>query len=287
MGQALYEREPIARAVFDQADDLLGFSLSTLCFEGPADTLTDTINQQPALFVTSLAVWQVIEQNGQWSPAGYMAGHSLGELSALTAAGAISFADGLALVRRRGQLMKWAGEQEPGAMAAVLGLAFEQVAELCQQASLELSRPVQVANDNCPGQLVISGDKAALERAVTLAESAGAKKVVILPITIAAHSPLMASAATQFAQAVADTPIFAPQVVVIGNVTARPVTTPAEIRAELTAQLTGNVRWSDSMRYLRQQQCETFIEVGPGDILSSLIKRIDRTAQRHRIELSD
>lgn len=287
MGQALYEREPIARAVFDQADDLLGFPLSKLCFEGPADTLTDTINQQPALFVTSLAVWQVIAQNGQWPPAGYMAGHSLGELSALTAAGAITFADGLALVRQRGQLMKWAGEQEPGAMAAILGLDFEQVANLCQQASQELSRPVQVANDNCPGQLVISGDKAALERAVALAESAGAKKVVILPITIAAHSPLMASAASQFAQAVAATPIIAPRVPVVANVTARPVLTPAEIRAELTSQLTGNVRWSDSIRYLGQQQCQTFIEVGPGDVLSGLMKRIDRTAQRLRIELSD
>lgn len=287
MGQALYEREPIARAVFDQADAQLGFPLSKLCFEGPADSLTDTINQQPALFVTSLAVWQVIAQNEQWPPAGYMAGHSLGELSALTAAGAISFDDGLALVRQRGQLMKWAGEQEPGAMAAILGLAFQPVAELCQQASLELSRPVQVANDNCPGQLVISGDKAALERAVALAESAGAKKVIILPITIAAHSPLMASAASQFAQAVAATPITVPHIPVIGNVTAQPLTTPTEIRAELTAQLTGNVRWSDSMGYLSQQQCKTFIEVGPGDVLSGLMKRIDRTAQRLRIELSD
>ncbi len=280
MGQTLYEREPAARAVFDQADELLGFPLSRLCFEGPEAELTDTVNQQPALFVTSLAAWQVIQQQEEWPPAAFVAGHSLGELSALAAAGSLSFADGLALVRRRGELMKAAGQQEPGAMAAILGLDIEVVAEVCHAAQEKTGRPVQIANDNCPGQAVISGDKEALAEAMAGAQAAGARKVVELAITIAAHSPLMASAATAFAEAVANTPIQPPQIPVVVNLTAKPAATPEEIRAELTGQLTGGVQWTNSMRYLLQEGVETFIEVGPGDVLTSLMKRIDRKAER-------
>ncbi len=279
MGQALYEQEPAARAVFDQADELLGFSLSRLCFEGPQETLTDTVNQQPALYVTSMAAWAVWQRHEQTPPL-FMAGHSLGELTALAAAGAYSFEAGLALVRRRGELMKRAGEQTPGAMAAVLGLEGPQVDEICAQAREQSGAPLQVANDNCPGQTVISGDARALEAALALAEAAGARKLVRLPITIAAHSPLMAPAAEAFAGAVAHTAIMPAQAPIIANTTATPISAPDDIRRELAAQLTGSVQWAASMRYARDRGGERFVELGPGDVLTSLMKRIDRKAQR-------
>jgi [acyl-carrier-protein] S-malonyltransferase len=279
MGHDLYQREPAARAVFDQADDILGFALSRLCFEGPEDELTETVNQQPALFVTSLAAWQVLKEKG-WPDPSFVAGHSLGELSALAAVGSLTFVDGLRLVRRRGEVMAKAGVARPGAMAAILGLDVASVAAACVEAQAAIGRPVQVANDNCPGQVVISGDEQALAHACELARDAGARKVVRLPITIAAHSPLMSDAAAEFALAVRDTAVIVPEVPVIGNVNARPLTTPTAIRAELIEQLTGGVRWTDSMRYLREQDVDTFVEVGPGDVLSGLLKRIDREATR-------
>lgn len=286
MGLDLYQNTSEARAVFDQADEQLGFTLSTLCFEGPEEKLTDTVNQQPALFVTSLAMWQRLQSHG-WEMPAYMAGHSLGELSALTAANALTFADGLRLVRQRGKLMAAAGEREPGAMAAILALDLPTVNEICQQASEESGRSVQVANDNCPGQVVISGDEAALTRAMALAEAAKARKVVKLPITIAAHSKLMASAAEAFAQAVDETPIQPPSVPVMGNVTAQPLTTPEQIRHELKAQLTSGVAWTASMNYLLAQEVESFVEVGPGDTLLSFMKRINRKAKRVKLTFGD
>jgi [acyl-carrier-protein] S-malonyltransferase len=210
----------------------------------------------------------------------------LGELSALVAAGSLSFEDGLRLVRRRGELMKEAGEREPGAMAAILALDMSVVEEICQRASVHVGRIVQLANDNCPGQVVISGDEEALEMAMSLAEEAGARKVVKLPITIAAHSALMTSAATAFSQAVETTPIGVPAVPIVANVTARPLTTPDEIRAELAAQLTSAVAWTEAMRYLLAQGVDTFVEVGAGDVLLSLVKRIDRQAKRIKPELA-
>ena len=286
MGLELYQNTPEARAVFDQADEQLGFALSTLCFEGPEETLTDTVNQQPALFVTSLAMWQRMQAQ-DWAMPAFMAGHSLGEISALAAAGALSFADGLRLVQQRGELMKAAGKREPGAMAAILALDMPTVRDICQQASEENGRSVQVANDNCPGQVVISGDEAALNRAMELAEAAKARKVVKLPITIAAHSKLMASAAEAFAEAVDATPIQAPNVPVIGNVSAQPLTTPDQIRDELKAQLTSGVAWTDSMTYLLEQGVDSFVEVGPGDTLLSFMKRIDRKAARVKLTFGD
>jgi len=284
MGQTLYERSPEVRAIFDQADALLGFSLSTLCFSGPEETLTDTLNQQPALFTTSMAMVAVLAAQDAPPPA-FVAGHSLGELSALAAAGSLTFADGLALVRRRGELMKAAGEQEPGAMAAVLGLDLPVVVDLCAQAAAQHGRPIQVANDNCPGQIVISGDKEALATAVSLANAAGARKTVVLPITIAAHSPLMASASADFGTAVDNTPIYPPSIPIIGNVTAQPLLTPEDIRAELKAQLTSSVLWTASMTYLLSQGVDTVVEVGPGDVLLSLMKRIDRQTKREKVEV--
>ena len=284
MGRDLYEANAEVRQLFDEADALLGFPLSTLCFDGPEDALTDTVNQQPALFTTSYAMFMALKEKGAPSPS-FVAGHSMGELSALAAAGCLSFADGLKLARRRGELMAQAGEQEPGAMAAVLALDTLIVAQICQDVSGRNGRFVQVANDNCPGQIVISGDKDALNEAVERIQEAGARKVVVLPITIAAHSPLMASASAAFAEAIAATPMQTPHIPIIGNVSARPVTTVAEIRAELEAQLTVPVRWTESMNYLVEQGVDEVVEVGPGDVLLKLMKRIDRNIKRLSFEL--
>jgi len=284
MGRDLYEQEPAARALFDEADALFGKALSTICFEGPEDALTDTATQQPALYTTSLAAWAVLSERGQADPA-FLAGHSLGEISALAAAGALSFADGFALVRRRGELMKVAGDRQPGGMAAILGLDAGSVAEICAAVTTETGHVVGLANDNCPGQIVISGDEVALGRAMTLLGARGARKVVRLPITIAAHSPLMNSIAGEFAAAV-DATRFAPaRIPVIANVTARPIATPEEIRAELKAQLTSPVGWTETIRYLGSQGVDSYLEVGPGDVLLGLVKRIDRAAVRVKFDL--
>lgn len=285
MGADFYQQVSVSKAVFDQADELLGFSIAQLCFEGPEDLLTDTINQQPALFVTSIAMLKAMEAAG-WEPPLYVAGHSLGELSALVAAGSIEFAAGLRLVRTRGELMKEAGEQYPGSMAAVLGAEIPQVEAACAQATQQTGESVQVANDNCPGQVVISGAKAAVQRANELLTAAGVRKIVDLPITIAAHSQLMAAAAEKFATAVDETPITAPRLPVIGNTSAAPLTTAEAIKAELKAQLTGPVRWTESMTYLADQGVEKIIEVGVGDTLQKLMKRIDRKIGRDQYTLN-
>ncbi len=283
MGRELVDREPVARALFDEADSRLGFPLSRICFDGPEEALTDTVVQQPALFTTSLAAWAVLSERGQ-ADAAYLAGHSLGEFSALAAAGALRFADGLALVRRRGELMKLAGERQPGGMAAILGLDAAPVAELCATAAAETGRYVGVANDNCPGQVVITGGETALARAMTLLGQAGARKVVRLPISIAAHSPLMDSVGGEFAAAVRAAPLVTARIPVVANVTARPITTPDEIRAELTAQLTAPVRWTESVRHLGALGVDAYVEVGPGDVLLGLVKRIDRAATRTKFD---
>lgn len=279
MGRELYERVPSARELFQQADDLLGFALSQLCFEGPEEQLTDTVNQQPALFVTSMATLAAVQAAG-WPAPDFVAGHSLGELSALVAAGSLSFADGLRLVRTRGELMKRAGTEQPGSMAAVLAADPDTVRQACLSAQTETGEVVQIANDNCPGQIVISGGTAAVQAATALLTAAGVKRIVALPITIAAHSPLMASAAGDFAAAVAAIPIAPPRVPVIGNTTAAPLTTAEAIRAELTAQLTGSVRWTESMQYLVAQGVDTVVEIGAGDTLQNLMKRIERSVKR-------
>ncbi len=286
MGRELYDSAPVARAVFDQADEILGFPLSQICFEGPEDVLKDTANQQPALYVVSMAMLARMKEQG-WETPAFAAGHSLGEFSALAAAGAFSFADGLKLVRRRGELMKAAGEAHPGAMAAILALDAPAVERICRQASESSGRIVQIANDNCPGQVVISGDAEALDAAMALAAEAKARKVVKLPITIAAHSPLMAPAADALAEAIEAAPVAAPQMPVIANVTAVPLTGPEAIRAELKAQLTSGVAWTASMNYLLAEGVDSFVEVGPGDTLLSFIKRINRKAKRVKLVLGE
>ena len=279
MGQTLAQDHAIAQETFAEADQIWGFALSRLAWEGPEDDLNDTVNTQPALLVHSIAALRVFQNlDPEFAPA-FVAGHSLGELSALVAAGSLAFADALKLVRRRGELMKAAGDSSPGAMAAILGLEIPVLEQICSQASAA-DDVVQVANDNCPGQVVVSGSKTALERAMAAAEEAGARKVVPLAVSIAAHSPLMAPAQADFNQAVAAAPIAQPRLAIIGNVTAKPLTTIEEIRADLQAQLTSRVRWTETLEFMIAQGVETFVELGSGGVLTGLVKRIHRKSIR-------
>ena len=277
MGRDLYETCPEARALFDEADSILGFPLSKLCFEGPMPELGDTINTQPALLTVSAALLRILELD-QLSPA-TVAGHSMGEYTALVAAGALDFADGLKLVRERGRVMKEAGGQNPGGMAAVLGLEAETLDEICQMASQETGGIVQLANYNSPGQIVISGHKEALGRALELAKERGARRVIPLAVSIASHSPLMRSAAQALADIVADIEFHQPRVPVVANVTAAPITTVAEIREELVEQLTSTVRWVESIQYMIAQGVTTFVEIGPKNVLTGLMRRIDKSVR--------
>lgn len=282
MGADLRSAHPVARQTLEEADDLLGFSLSSLMAEGPKETLDETVNTQPALYAHSVALVRAAQAEGLLPTASWAAGHSLGEYSALAAVGALPFAEGLKLVRERGELMKAAGEANPGGMAALLGLEDEVAAQLCAEASAP-GEPVQVANFNCPGQVVLSGAEAAVLRAMEGARAAGARKVVRLDVSIAAHSPLMEQARADLARRVEATPFQNGSLPVVANVTAQPLRTPAEIRAELIAQLTGSVRWTDSMRFLLAQGITTVIEIGPDSVLTSLMKRIDRAGNRHNL----
>ncbi len=288
MGADLVATFPQASATFAQADEVLGFSLSDLCFSGPAETLNDTLNTQPALFVMGVALVCVLsEALGDTFQPACAAGHSLGELTALTAAGAMTFEDGLRLVRERGRLMHEASRRAPGAMAAVLGLDTEALTGICAEASAQTGRPLVIANDNCPGQVVISGDKPTLELVLPRIEGAGAKRVVPLAVSVASHSPLMESITADFARALAATPFSAPRLPVIGNVHAAPLESAEAIRAELGAQLTSTVRWTESVQAMRARGIETFVELGPKDVLSGLVKRIDRAAQRHTLNSAE
>jgi [acyl-carrier-protein] S-malonyltransferase len=276
MGQDLAQAYSVARDTFAEADELLGFSLSALCFEGPEETLNDTVNTQPAIFVASLVTLRVLQSEGGLAIPSFTAGHSLGEYSALVASGALTFADGLRLVRERGRLMKEAGERSPGGMAAILRLEDEMVADICRRASQETGKVVQVANYNSPGQVVISGDNLALEAAMELARSAGARRVVRLAVSIAAHSPLMAVIADEFRQAIEATPIQPPRVPVVANITAGPLRTVADIHQEMIGQLTSSVHWVDSVEYMVAHGVTSFIEIGPKDVLSGLARRINK-----------
>ncbi|NOX64066.1 MAG: ACP S-malonyltransferase [Chloroflexi bacterium] len=281
MGADLAAHSQAARRIFEQADDILGFSLSRLCFEGPEAELTDTINAQPALLTTGIAALAALEEAlGRPLAAGAAAGHSLGEYSALVAAGALDFPHALRLVRERGRLMKFADERAPGGMAAIIALDTDVIARICADASARTNAFVHIANDNCPGQVVISGDEAALTEAMAAAEKAGARKVVRLAITIAAHSPLMGVVQEEFAAAVRATPIHPPRFPVIANSTAQPLLSAEAIREELVGQLQNTVRWTESMQYLIDQGFEQFVEFGPGRVLAGLMKRIDRRFRR-------
>lgn len=281
MAKELAVTYPAAQAVFDQANEILGFDLADLCFTGPEEMLTDTVNAQPALMAASIAALRAAESVGGALPRPqFMAGHSMGEYTALVAAGALSLEDGLRLVRERGRLMKLAGEESPGLMAAVLGLDEEKLAALCAQAAAESGGIAQVANDNCPGQVVISGDKIGMEAAMQAATNGGARMVIPLAVSIAAHSPLMAPAAAALRAAIDAVTFTTPQIPVIGNTQAQLLTTPQAIRAELVAQLTGSVRWTGTLQAMLAGGVTTFVEIGPGEVLTGLVKRVDRKAGR-------
>lgn len=273
---------PIARATFVLADVLLEMSLSDLAWDGPEAELNDTVNTQPAILVHSVAALRAFwERHPAFIPA-YVAGHSMGELTTLVAAGVLPYEDALALTRTRGILMKRAGEQNPGGMAALLGLDIPTVDRVCAEASTA-DEIVQVANDNCPGQVVVSGAGNALRRMIPLAQAAGAKKVIPLMVSIAAHSPLMAHAQADFNKAVEALPLQDPKIPIIGNVTARPLTRVRDLEDDLKAQLTSRVRWTESIQYMLDQGIDTFVEIGPGSVLINLVKRIGRETQRYTL----
>ncbi len=275
MGKALAEAYPAARAVFDEVDEALGESLSAVIWEGDIETLTLTQNAQPALMATSLAAFRALEAEGvRLGDAAYVAGHSLGEYSALAAAGAISLADTARLLRIRGLAMQRAVPVGVGAMAAVLGLDLDAVRAVATEAAA--GEVCEAANDNDPAQVVVSGHKAAVERAVDLAKAKGAKRAVMLPVSAPFHCALMAPAAEEMKEALAGVAISAPGVPLIANVSAAPVTDPEEIRALLVRQVTGAVRWRESVQAMAAQGVTEIWEIGAGKALSGMIRRNDR-----------
>ncbi len=275
MGKALADTFAAARRVFDEVDEAFGDKLSKIMWDGPTETLTLTENTQPALLAVSLAVMRVLETEAGVDlarDAAYVAGHSLGEYSALAAAGSLSLADTARMVRIRGRAMQKAVPVGAGAMAAVLGLEFDQAAAVAAQAAQ--GQVCQAANDNGGGQVVVSGDKAAVERAVEIAKAAGARRAMMLPVSAPFHCALMQPAADAMAEALAKVAVSAPVVPMVANVMARPVSDPAEIVRRLVEQVTGTVRWRDSVAFMAGQGVTTFYEVGAGKVLSGLVKRI-------------
>lgn len=277
MGRELAEAYPAAREVFAEVDEALGESLSDLIWNGDIETLTLTQNAQPALMATSIAALRALEAEGFGiQDADFVAGHSLGEYSALCAAGALSLADTARLLRLRGAAMQEAVPVGQGAMAAILGLDFATVDQIARDAAE--GEVCQAANDNDPAQVVISGHKAAVERAAALAKERGAKRALMLPVSAPFHSALMQPAAAAMAEALAAVEIIAPAVPLIANVRAEPVTEPGAIRRLLVEQVTGSVRWRESVEFLAGAGVSEFWEIGAGKALSGMIKRIAKEA---------
>ncbi len=283
MGAALAEAFPAAREVFEEIDDILSQRLSRLMFEGPESDLTLTENAQPALLAVSMAVVRVLEKEGGLRLAekgDFVAGHSLGEYSALAAAGALSLSDAARLLKRRGQAMQEAVPVGEGAMAALLGLDLEAAREVAESAAQgEVCAP---ANDNAPGQVVVSGAKAAVERAIELAKEKGARRAILLPVSAPFHCVLMAPAADVMAAALAETVILPPHMALVSNVTAGAVEKPEGIRPLLVQQVTGMVRWRESVLYMKDHGVDTLVELGVGQVLSGLTRRIDRELNSHK-----
>ncbi len=275
MGKALAANFEAAQRIFDEVDDALGAKLSDIIFEGPIETLTLTENAQPALMAVSLATMRVLEQEAGLDlarDAQFVAGHSLGEYSALAAGGALTVADTARLLRVRGLAMQKAVPVGVGAMAALIGLDYDAAAAVAAEATQ--GQVCQAANDNGAGQVVVSGDKAAVERAVEIAKSKGAKRAMLLPVSAPFHCALMAPAADVMARALAEVAVKAPVVPVVANVLAKPITAPVEIVAALVKQVTGTVRWRESVAFMAGAGVTTFYEAGAGKVLSGLIKRI-------------
>ena len=275
MGRALAENFPAARQAFDEIDAALGEKLTTVMWQGPAETLTLTENAQPALLAVSVAALRVLESEAGFDverEAAYVAGHSLGEYSALAAAGSLDPADAARLVRIRGRAMQQAVPVGVGAMAALLGLEFDAAAAIAAEAAQ--GQVCQAANDNGGGQVVVSGDRAAVERAVELAKARGARRAMMLTVSAPFHCALMQPAADAMEQALASTQVRAPKVPVVANVLARPINDADEIVRSLVAQVTGTVRWRESVAFMAQAGVKAFYEVGAGKVLSGLVKRI-------------
>lgn len=283
MGQALAERFPAARHVFETADRALGYRLSDICWKGPAEELKKTVHAQPALLTHSVAAWKLLDAAGV-RPS-WVAGHSLGEYSACVAAGALEFEDTVRLVHRRGELMYRAGLDRPGTMAAILGLEHGQVVDACDRA--EAAGIVRAANFNAPGQVVISGERPAVVRACELARGMGAKRVIPLEVSGAFHSPLMESAAAGLTEGLAAVSVHDALVPVVANVSAEPLRRGPEIRAALEAQLLGAVRWEDSMRRLIADGAQGFVEVGTGTVLRGLLRSLDKSARSWNVDDPD
>ncbi|SLN45933.1 Malonyl CoA-acyl carrier protein transacylase [Roseovarius albus] len=276
MGKALADAYPAAKVVFDEVDDALGEKLSDLIWEGTQEDLTLTQNAQPALMATSLATMRALEAEGVTIEAASMvAGHSLGEYSALAAAGAISVADTARLLRTRGKAMQEAVPVGVGAMAALLGLDFDAAKAVAEEAAM--SEVCQAANDNDPGQVVVSGHADAVNRAVDLAKERGAKRAVLLPVSAPFHCALMEPAATVMAQALEEVDIVSPAVPLVANVVAEAISGPAKIRSLLVEQVTGSVRWRESVMFMAAHEITEIWEIGAGKALSGMVRRIDRT----------
>ena len=275
MGRDLADKFPVARQTFQEADDALGFSISKLCFEGPEDQLKLTEFQQPAICTVSVAAFRALAEKGI-TPA-LVAGHSLGEYAANVAAGSLSFADAVRTVRQRGRFMQEAVPQGKGAMAAVLGLSSEETARACADAAAETQSVVSAANYNSPEQTVISGEATSVERAAALCKERGAKRVVMLQVSAPFHCALMQPAQDRLAELLRAIDFAAARIPVAVNVDAKLVVEPAELREALIRQVTGAVRWLESVRLLIAQGPTAFIEVGPSKVLSGLIRQIDRS----------
>jgi [acyl-carrier-protein] S-malonyltransferase len=275
MGRELASAFPVAQQTFEEANDALGFDLAKLCFEGPEEQLRLTEFTQPAIFTASVAVFRALADAGVRPD--YVAGHSLGEYSANVAAGVFDFAAGVKTVRRRGQFMQQAVPAGQGAMAAVLGMQAEAVAAICDEATKEVGAPVEPANLNSPEQIVISGAAPAVERAAALAKERGAKRAVLLPVSAPFHCSLMQPAQDALAPVLQEIPFATAKVPVVVNVDAALVTAGDALRDALVRQVTGAVRWTESMKLLVAQGVTTFVEVGPGKVLSGLMRQIDRS----------
>jgi [acyl-carrier-protein] S-malonyltransferase len=279
MGRALAEAFPVARHVFEEVDEALKQNLSKLMFEGPEGDLTLTENAQPALMAVSQAVLRVLETEGGWTlpaKAKFVAGHSLGEYSALAAAGSLTLPDAARLLKLRGQAMQKAVPVGVGAMAALLGLDLKDAQPIAEAAAKETGKVCTAANDNAPGQVVVSGHKEAVERAIALAAEKGAKRSVLLPVSAPFHCPLMQPAADAMGEALEKTTLNVPSVPLIANVTAAPVSDPETIRKLLVEQVTGTVRWRESIEAMKSEGVERIFELGAGKVLAGLVKRIAR-----------
>lgn len=283
MGQDLYRDFSSARQTFDEADAALGFSLSHLCFEGPETELRRTDNVQPALLTTSIACLRAVQQAASQSlpSPSFVAGHSLGEYTALVAAGVLNLDEALKLVRERGRLMYQTGEKNQGSMLAIIGLDRTTTEELCQETGTEVS------NVNCPGQLVISGAVDALEAASSLAKTRGARRLIPLKVSGAFHSSLMEPIIGEFSAAVLSATLRPPAIPIVGNVTARPLLDVTSIREELVQQLRRCIQWQSSVEYMTRTGVNAFYEIGPGTVLTGLVKRIEPTARTFNIGTSE